>query len=412
MRLHYFRCIAKVIFLISLTTSALVHAEAKQQLLKVMDQVSFNKLWDQSCRDIGERPLLPYLLPPAETKNKENPPITATKTGGFFIVNDSFYELGLKCYRNYRLQRIIIQKSHYFPIIIAPPKISELPSDPSIYELATDAYRDFLATDNHRKVYATNVLTRMRYTPVEEQALVSFIFFINNRGIMKAFKYDYNTGIFLYKLSKISESTYSSKLISTGNHSDDLYLQGNLQFKFTPKGLMTKTKDEKKFYFSDYINNKPFAISPPNDLGAQILFIPTSNNQEKNIADLVQVLSKNFNRFLDLYATNKLSDPDASSLRARKKWLLNWINQSGYLTTESGKKVKMKNIKRLEIWIRRYLSKHHIKLIKGKKYYFSRSLSHYMVMDFYKASGEPIFKDKPANPCLRYKHLDPHICDY
>lgn len=410
MRLHYFRCIAKVIFLISLTTSALVHAEAKQQLLKVMDQVSFNKLWDQSCRDIGERPLLPYLLPPAETKNKENPPITATKTGGFFIVNDSFYELGLKCYRNYRLQRIIIQKGSYFPIITAPPDIAKRPTHSSIPRLAVKAYKDFLSSDIHHKIYATKVLTRMRNIP-EEEIPVTFLFF-RSKATMDVLKYADDLNIFIYELYKISNNTYESKLISPENKAGDIRLPGNLQFKFTPKGLMTKTKDEKKFYFSDYINNKPFAISPPNDLGAQILFIPVSNNQEKNIADLVQVLSKNFNRFLDLYATNKLSDPDASSLRARKKWLLNWINQSGYLTTESGKKVKMKNIKRLEIWIRRYLSKHHIKLIKGKKYYFSRSLSHYMVMDFYKASGEPIFKDKPANPCLRYKHLDPHICDY
>ena len=411
MRLHYFRYIVKVIFFISFATSALVHAEAKQQLLKVMDQTSFNKLWDQSCRDIGERPLLPYLLPPAETKKQGIPPVTFLKTGVLFLVSDNFYKLGLKCYRDQSLKRVIIQKGSYFPTIIAPPIISKLPPDRSIYSLAVDAYRDFLISDIQHKVYATMYLTRMKYTPTDEQVPFIFLFFLNN-GVMNVLKHDFNADISIYELSMIKKDTYIGKLISPRSDMEDIFFPDNLQFKFTPKGLMTKMQGEKKFYFSDYINNKPFAISPPNDLGAQILFIPISNNQEKNIAVLVQVLSKNFNRFLDLYATNKLSDPDASSLRARKKWLLNWINQSGYLTTESGKKVKMKNIKRLEIWIRRYLSKHHIKLIKGKKYYFSRSLSHYMVMDYYKASGKPIFKDKPANPCLRYKHLDPNICDY
>jgi len=167
---------------------------------------------------------------------------------------------------------------------------------------------------------------------------------------------------------------------------------------------MIKIKGEKKFYFSDYINNKPSELSPENNLSAQLVFIPRSKHQDKNIHELADTLSKSFNEFLGMPAT------EYSYLG--NKWLMNWINQSGYLTTEQGKKIKISNRKRLYTWLTRYLSKNHIKLIKGKTYYFSRSLSHYMIMDNYKINGRPILKTKPLNPCLFYKKYNKDICNY
>ena len=400
MRPAYWSKSFKVILLLYASSFSVLGQATEPKLLTVMEENAFNQLWNKECRDTGERPLEPYLVPPASFapypwESKSNALLTNFLSyGQVVIVSDNFYNTGIKCYRRYNLTRIIVKKGKNYPVLISSNFFSVY--NHNIHSI----YADFLSSSLDKELYVTRYWSRVN-RPKEERELY-YTFFKRGSDLL-GFEY-YSNNITIFHLIKDKEDTYIRKNIQVTSSADISFFPENTRYKFTQKGLLTKLPAEKKFYFS--AGSAPSEFSPVMGLKRQIKFIPSVHSQQENISKIVELLSTKWNYFLDLPAND---DKDWIS---RKKWLLGWINGKGYLTKENGKKVFLPNRERLNIWLIRYLKKRHVILKKGKTYYFSRDLSHYMIMDFYKENGQPIFSQHPENPCKRYMHLDPRICNF
>ena len=379
----------------------------KLPLVNILDKKAFNQLWDKECRDTGERPLEPYLVSPASLTPKYS---SESKRRALFtdffshgqvvIVSDNFYRRGIKCYRRYNLKRIIVKKGKNYPLLFASrPR--------SLYNHnISSIYADFLSSYLDRELYVTQYWSSLEESRDDRE--IYYTFFHSNKNLL-GFEYDGTTrSLSILNFLDLGKNILSKITIDfTGEYPRSFrsYFPDGTLYKFTEKGLMIKRANEKQFYFSGK-SYKAHQFSPKNGFKRQIKFIPSSLSNKKNINDLSEILGKNWNYFLGLHAS------DNKYHVQNKKWLLNWINEKGYLTQENGKKVFLPNRKRLKIWLTRYLKKRHVTLKKGTTYYFSRDLSHYLIMDFYKENGQPIFSQHPENPCKRYEHLDPSVCKF
>jgi len=61
---HYWIINSQLIGLFLLSLFPIQGITNQSSLFTIMDEQAFNQLWDEECRDIGERPLEPYLVSP------------------------------------------------------------------------------------------------------------------------------------------------------------------------------------------------------------------------------------------------------------------------------------------------------------------------------------------------------------
>jgi len=309
--------------------------------------------------------------------------------------------MGTKCYRRYNLTRIIVKKGKDYPLIFA--------SEPrSLYNFnISSIYADFLSSALDKELYVTQYTSNV--IPARDNRDIYYTFFRSKQRLL-GFEYDGTTrSLGILNFLDLGKNILSKITIDvTGEYPRSFhpYFPDGTLYNFTEKGLMIKRVNEKEFYFSGQHRYQTYRFSPKNGFKRQIKFIPPSVDNKKNINDLSKVLGKNWNYFLGVHAS------DNKYHSQKKRWLLGWINKKGYLTQENGTKIFLPNRERLKIWLTRYLKKRHVTLKKGKTYYFSRDLSHYLIMDFYKENGQPIFSQHPENPCKRYEHLDPRVCQF
>jgi len=171
--------------------------------------------------------------------------------------------------------------------------------------------------------------------------------------------------------------------------------------------------NDSMYIFSDKI----LTIIPPkrglvvhtvkgNFIEQKLKFTATSDNTKDNLIKLVDRLGENFNAF------NGFIEGDFYNSNLDVKWLKSWIHGKGYLIQENKKKIFLSNEKRLYIWLSRYIKKHRYAFKKDEIYYFSKDLGHYLLMDYYKSNGSPIYTGHREDPCIKFKKDFHAPCTY
>ena len=359
--------ITQALFIVLLWSSHIVSAGTINPLLEnPIDQKEFNRMWDVKCKDTGERILDPYY-------NIKSPPPKLIN-GTVFSVSDHFYDGKYVCYRLNEMERLIIDNNGNIPLVTYSKNI------PTTHGVIYALY-DYIST-------STSNQSDFYYSNFGSDGAGLYIIYkgINNQllAIESNWEYGYST----FQLHPISTNKYIRKNTSGAG----IYVDNNSIYVISnTKILITMSGDKSHILEGEKRAEK-------------IKFIPQFTNQNKNIHQLVNLLGSSFDVF-----NGSFGQPPSMK---RNKWIKDWINKKGYLTLDNGIKKYTTNKERLRVWLTRYLTKHHINLIKGKKYYFSKDLGHYLIMDYYKTNGNPINTKQGEKPCIKYLIDFPELCSY
>ena len=349
------------IFLFFCLFSANVEAiEKASSFTNGMPEKQFNQLWQERCLDAGERVLemyLPALL--SSSSKRKNLPFL------FVTVSDNYHQKKTKCYRDSHLSPYIIQERGGLPSIYFPEKNNIWPQD------------IFILLDDYWSTSPLNEVITYSFFPESEISFdSSFVIARNDKSQVNGFEVNDNLNMTLFHLNKQSSNVFVRK-------NDFSY--NDLPYKHFSTGSVYQYDAHNRELLSIDKWAKKFRV----DSQKISVMIPSSGNPLTTIAS--QVANQ-------LQSLNGLSLPK------------NWINGSGYLTLENGKKQKLPNRQRLEVWLKRYLARQQVKLETGKTYYFSKDLGSYLLMDYYKENGEPIYPQTKADICKRFEVQIPDAC--
>jgi hypothetical protein len=340
---------------------------------------SFNNIWIINCKDTGERSIDAHInIVDASPKLLH---------GYNFVVSDHFTDRSYKCYRMSSLRRVIISGSIY------QPQLTYVKNHLTVNDIY--ALYDYISSD-------LSIDVQFYDTSYDPQVISKHVIYIKNKkkyAIESTHNVDFHKFEsyvrILMMLEPKSSNTFHRNVLSEEVGKASYYPNGSTYIfsgdKVTILGRKIGSEIDKTI--GNFVERK-------------LKFTATSDNTKDNLIKLVDSLGKSFNSF------NGFIEGDFYNSNLDVKWLQSWINGNGYLTQENKKKILLSNKKRLYTWLSRYIKKHHYAFKKGEIYYFSKDLGHYLLMDYYKGNGSPIYTGHREDPCIKFKKDFSAPCTY
>ena len=331
----------------------------------------FDQLWKERCLDTGERVLEMYLP-------------TSSRSWGAYenylnfhsaIVSDHYVDKGYQCYRNGGLSRSIIEWKDGLPFVLSVSPYIEM-----------DDVFDFVSASPtiDAKSYVDYAMSTAD-PPIPAQTIMLLLY--QNHGIWRGIHDARGTKPFI--LDKKDTNTFVRRDISPFEGIYDYPNTNGFGYDFSGK------------YLRIYSVRKDQILKTSDNTWSVSIYNgelrPTALDK-KFLITIPAKLKKSSQRLK--FITTELGK-NIQSLHGREN--KNWINDQGYLTLENGKKQKTSNHRRLEVWLKRYLTRQKVKLELGKTYYFNTDLGGYLLMDYYKENGEPIYAKPTESICKRFE---------
>ena len=336
----------------------------------------FNKLWKERCTDINERPLEVYL---------QNHAVKAAKLPPSIVVSAQKSNWIRQCYRGQFLDGYILEWKDGFPLVTSSKSNSNVPDKGS---LNFSQLFDFISASARHQVKSYKVFLDTGSSS-EKKSLYVLLYQYNGHW----------HGIEGYQLGRdeVVFGIYNiSSFFMLEKHGSDLRRKNVYPSYGAVSDFRYEIDDDS---ISVNVSSLPKTDSKR--------LIPTAFNirPEKTTISITMPAkftdSTSGSVFLSKIVGEHINLLHGAPLQKRVP--SSWLAGIGYLTLENGKKRKMPNSQRLEIWLRRYLTHYRINLEAGRTYYFNTDLGGYLLMDYYKENGEPIYPQSDTDICKRFK---------
>ena len=321
---------SKLLIILLLTGSypVLSDASTKKPLDNPVSLESFNKIWVNKCKDIGERSIDANINVTGQPQKLLH--------GHAFIVSDHFIDRSYKCYRTAFLHRVIISGS------ITKPQLTFVTG--SIFDQGMYALYDYISSD----------------------LSIDVELYETTYGSEKSYHIVYTKNKKKYAIEATPESVYSKLPSTSGYHIRILMVLEPIASNTFQRNVIS---DEAVGKLSNYPNGCKYIFSGDkvvihypmvgskvginigNFVERKLKFTAISDSTKDNLIKLVDNLGKSFNSF------NGSIEGDFYGPDLDVKWLKSWINGKGHLTQENKKKIILSNKKRLYIWLTRYIKK-------------------------------------------------------
>ena len=384
-----------MILLIFLTAS--VKAEESKFPIDHIPLEVFNKIWSEECTDSNESAIERYL------NNRHLKLITPVPffTMDAAIVSEQSLSKKHQCYRYNDLSRVVFKWHNGFPIMLShKPSTSSFVSKFALFNFVSSSPR------NDARIYNTWVYDpNDSHVNGEKMDLLLFqdnkqwngIEITNDNYINGYFTLEYRNPYWIRKnIGSVAEGVFDYP-----NTNGLLY-----QIKDNELNILSLQHSQTKEIVK-YSASKNGIITYELNQRKLVVKLPLHELKKQPITFIANKIGKNLQSLHGDYFDREWN---AEHTHLQNQYWRSWINDSGYLTLENGKKQKLPNRQRLEVWLKRYLARQQVKLEAGKTYYFSKDLGNYLLMDYYKENGEPIYPRTKVDICKRFEVQIPDAC--